>query len=118
MIEVALTLKNELMYQNTRHNIIFFSFTFCVEKFLELLQDILRTSSIFYACVYLTFLEECWKCCFLSELIVFSIYQVMYRPLKDLNGIPGAKDLVVCLTGYLRQDRDDIMVSICFTLSY
>lgn len=29
---------------------------------------------------------------------------IMYRPLKDLNGIPGAKDLVMCLTGYQRQD--------------
>ncbi|KAL2535494.1 BRCT domain-containing protein [Forsythia ovata] len=35
---------------------------------------------------------------------------VMYRPLRDLNGIPGAKSLIVCLTGYQRQDRDDIMV--------
>lgn len=34
----------------------------------------------------------------------------MYRPLQDLNGIPGAKYLVVCLTGYQRHDRDDIMV--------
>ncbi|XP_044501897.1 BRCT domain-containing protein At4g02110-like [Mangifera indica] len=37
---------------------------------------------------------------------------VMYRPLKDLNGIPGAKDLVVCLTGYQRQDREDIMTMV------
>ncbi|QHN76947.1 hypothetical protein HN51_054400 [Arachis hypogaea] len=37
---------------------------------------------------------------------------VMYRPLKDLNGIPGAQNLVVCLTGYLRQDRDDIMTMV------
>lgn len=36
----------------------------------------------------------------------------MYRPLKDLNGIPGAKNTVICLTGYQRQDRDDIMVHI------
>ncbi|KAL2556603.1 BRCT domain-containing protein [Forsythia ovata] len=35
---------------------------------------------------------------------------VMYRPLRALNGIPGAKSLIVCLTGYQRQDRDDIMV--------
>ncbi|GMI98875.1 hypothetical protein HRI_003556800 [Hibiscus trionum] len=34
---------------------------------------------------------------------------IMYRPLRDLNGIPGAKSLIVCLTGYQRQDRDDIM---------
>ncbi|KAG4401554.1 hypothetical protein AAZX31_02G013000 [Glycine max] len=37
---------------------------------------------------------------------------VMYRPLKDLDGIPGAKDLIMCLTGYLRQDRDDIMTMV------
>ncbi|CAI8603720.1 unnamed protein product [Vicia faba] len=37
---------------------------------------------------------------------------VMYRPLKDLNGIPGAKNLFVCLTGYLRQDREDIMTMV------
>ncbi|XP_010556700.1 PREDICTED: BRCT domain-containing protein At4g02110 [Tarenaya hassleriana] len=34
---------------------------------------------------------------------------VMYRPPKDLNGIPGAESLIVCLTGYQRHDRDDIM---------
>uniref|UniRef100_A0A7N0T8V7 BRCT domain-containing protein n=1 Tax=Kalanchoe fedtschenkoi TaxID=63787 RepID=A0A7N0T8V7_KALFE len=37
---------------------------------------------------------------------------VMYRPLKDRNGIPGAKDLVMCLTGYQRQDREDIMIMV------
>lgn len=37
----------------------------------------------------------------------------MYRPVKDLNGIPGAKSLVACLTGYHGQDRDDVMV--CFS---
>ncbi|KAL9273487.1 BRCT domain-containing protein, partial [Drosera capensis] len=34
---------------------------------------------------------------------------IVYQPVKDLNGIPGAKDFVVCLTGYQRNDRDDIM---------
>ncbi|CAM8990938.1 unnamed protein product [Rhodiola kirilowii] len=42
---------------------------------------------------------------------------VIYRPLKDLNGIPGAKDLVMCLTGYTRQDREDIMVCPSFLFS-
>lgn len=37
---------------------------------------------------------------------------VMYRPSTDLDGIPGAKSLVVCLTGYQRQDRDDIMTMV------
>ncbi|KAG8370613.1 hypothetical protein BUALT_Bualt13G0001600 [Buddleja alternifolia] len=50
--------------------------------------------------------------------VSFSIYiccfpfRVMYRPMKDLNGIPGAKSLIVCLTGYQRQDRDDIMTMV------
>ncbi|KAL8527240.1 hypothetical protein ACS0TY_005210 [Phlomoides rotata] len=37
---------------------------------------------------------------------------VMYWPMKDLNGIPGAKSLILCLTGYQRQDRDDIMTMV------
>lgn len=37
---------------------------------------------------------------------------IMYRPLRDLNGIPGAKSLIVCLTGYQRQDREDIMTMV------
>ncbi|KAI7990988.1 BRCT domain-containing protein [Camellia lanceoleosa] len=37
---------------------------------------------------------------------------VMYRPLRDLDGIPGAKSIIACLTGYQRQDRDDIMTMV------
>ncbi|CAN4101904.1 unnamed protein product [Withania somnifera] len=37
---------------------------------------------------------------------------VMYRPPRSLNGIPGAKSLIICLTGYQRQDRDDIMTMV------
>ncbi|KAK8718147.1 hypothetical protein V6N13_045392 [Hibiscus sabdariffa] len=37
---------------------------------------------------------------------------IMYRPLRDLDGIPGAKSLILCLTGYQRQDRDDIMTMV------
>ncbi|TQD84149.1 hypothetical protein C1H46_030239 [Malus baccata] len=37
---------------------------------------------------------------------------ITYRPLRDLNGIPDAKGLIVCLTGYQRQDRDDIMTMV------
>ncbi|KAF3974481.1 hypothetical protein CMV_002202 [Castanea mollissima] len=29
---------------------------------------------------------------------------IMYRPLKDLNVLPGGKNLITCLTGYQRQD--------------
>ncbi|KAL0927829.1 hypothetical protein M5K25_002043 [Dendrobium thyrsiflorum] len=35
--------------------------------------------------------------------------KVMYRPVRDLNGIPGSESLHICLTGYQRQERDDIM---------
>ncbi|XP_022953406.1 BRCT domain-containing protein At4g02110 isoform X1 [Cucurbita moschata] len=37
---------------------------------------------------------------------------VLYRPLRELNGIPGAKSLIMCLTGYQRQDRDDVMTMV------
>ncbi|KAM3687370.1 hypothetical protein ACB098_10G073100 [Castanea mollissima] len=37
---------------------------------------------------------------------------IMCRPLKDLNGIPGAKNLIICLTGYQQQDGDDVMTMI------
>ncbi|CAL9232807.1 unnamed protein product [Arabidopsis halleri] len=37
---------------------------------------------------------------------------LLFRPLRDLNGIPGSKSLVVCLTGYLGQDREDIMTMV------
>ncbi|KAL6184891.1 hypothetical protein ACLB2K_046290 [Fragaria x ananassa] len=37
---------------------------------------------------------------------------VIYRPLKQLNGIPGARNLLMCLTGYHGQDRDDIMTMV------
>ncbi|KAL4602916.1 hypothetical protein ACB092_10G087800 [Castanea dentata] len=37
---------------------------------------------------------------------------IMYRPLKDLNVLPGAKNLITCLTGYQRQDRDDVMTMV------
>ncbi|KAF3652102.1 Inositol phosphorylceramide glucuronosyltransferase 1 [Capsicum annuum] len=37
---------------------------------------------------------------------------IMYRPMMDLNGIPGAKSLMLCLTAYQWQDRNDIMVMV------
>ncbi|CAN7009336.1 unnamed protein product [Brassica rapa subsp. trilocularis] len=37
---------------------------------------------------------------------------VLYTPLRELDGIPGAKSLIVCLTGYQRQDREDIMTMV------
>ncbi|XP_074354607.1 BRCT domain-containing protein At4g02110-like isoform X3 [Apium graveolens] len=38
-----------------------------------------------------------------------ALEKVMYKPIRDSKGIPGAKSLVVCLNGYQREDRDDIM---------
>ncbi|XP_075492080.1 BRCT domain-containing protein At4g02110-like isoform X2 [Primulina tabacum] len=38
------------------------------------------------------------------ELILGSLIQ----PVKDFNGIPGARRWIVCLTGCERQDRDDM----------
>ncbi|XP_018472748.1 BRCT domain-containing protein At4g02110 isoform X2 [Raphanus sativus] len=44
--------------------------------------------------------------------MVIDANSVLYRPLRDLNGIPGSKSLIVCLTGYQRQDREDIMTMV------
>ncbi|KAK8961174.1 BRCT domain-containing protein [Platanthera guangdongensis] len=38
--------------------------------------------------------------------------KVLYRPVRDLSGIPGSKSLHICLTGYQKKERDDIMVYI------
>ncbi|KAM3341352.1 hypothetical protein P3S68_028987 [Capsicum galapagoense] len=37
---------------------------------------------------------------------------IMYRPIRDLDGIPGAKSVMLCLTGYQWQDRNDIMTMV------
>lgn len=50
-----------------------------------------------------------------NEGVLMSYLQILYCPVKDLNGIPGSKSLHICLTGYQRQERDDIMVIlVCF----
>jgi hypothetical protein len=36
--------------------------------------------------------------------------QVIYWSTRDLKGIPGSDQLRICLTGYRRNDREDIMV--------
>uniref|UniRef100_A0A1D1YQN3 BRCT domain-containing protein At4g02110 n=1 Tax=Anthurium amnicola TaxID=1678845 RepID=A0A1D1YQN3_9ARAE len=35
--------------------------------------------------------------------------KILYRPVRDLNGIPGSESFFICLTGYQRQERDNIM---------
>ncbi|KAL2934836.1 hypothetical protein RDABS01_017955 [Bienertia sinuspersici] len=37
---------------------------------------------------------------------------LLYRPPKDLNGIPGANELFMSLTGFQRPERDDIMTMV------
>ncbi|KAK9747632.1 hypothetical protein RND81_02G004400 [Saponaria officinalis] len=37
---------------------------------------------------------------------------VMYRPVKELNGVPGAKELVISLTGFQGGRRSDIMTMV------
>lgn len=38
------------------------------------------------------------------------ISQVLYAPVRDFKGIPGSDKLHICLTGYQKNWRDDIMV--------
>ncbi|BAT03325.1 Os07g0690100 [Oryza sativa Japonica Group] len=35
--------------------------------------------------------------------------RVLYRPVRDFSGIPGSQSLRICLTGYQKNWRDDIM---------
>ncbi|CAN1293193.1 BRCT domain-containing protein At4g02110 [Linum perenne] len=44
--------------------------------------------------------------------LVVDSTSIIYQPPKDLNGIPGADRLFICLTGYQRQDREDIMTMV------
>ena len=41
---------------------------------------------------------------------LFLICQVLYAPVRDPNGIPGSDELHICLTGYQKNWRGDIMV--------
>ncbi|ERN16768.1 BRCT domain-containing protein At4g02110 isoform X1 [Amborella trichopoda] len=35
--------------------------------------------------------------------------QILYKPVRDLNGIRGCQSMHICLTGYQKQERSDIM---------
>ncbi|KAL5196996.1 hypothetical protein ABZP36_000508 [Zizania latifolia] len=35
--------------------------------------------------------------------------RVLYRPVRDFNGIPGSESPCICLTGYQKNGREDIM---------
>ena len=61
----------------------------------------LSHSSMFYWLV--------WGCeghCFFFK----KNWQVLYAPVRDFKGIPGCDKLHICLTGYQKNWRDDIMV--------
>ncbi|MCD7459429.1 hypothetical protein HAX54_040886 [Datura stramonium] len=47
-----------------------------------------------------------------TQLIVDGTISIMYRLPRDLDGIPGAKSLILCLSGYQRKDRDNIMLEL------
>nr|XP_043621838.1 BRCT domain-containing protein At4g02110 [Erigeron canadensis] len=53
-----------------------------------------------------------WVDVCLDHGFLLDVTSIMYRPVRDLNGIPGAKSLVMCLTGYQRDDREDIMIMV------
>ncbi|KAJ8623336.1 hypothetical protein MRB53_031865 [Persea americana] len=56
-----------------------------------------------------TLVTEFWVEDSLDIVNVADARRILYRPVKDLKGIPGAESLHICLTGYQRQDRDGIM---------
>ncbi|KAJ0615128.1 putative AT-hook motif nuclear-localized protein [Helianthus annuus] len=47
-----------------------------------------------------------------GSLVAATPVQVIYVPVRDLNGIPGATSLVICLTRYQREYREDIMIMV------
>ncbi|XP_074559775.1 BRCT domain-containing protein At4g02110 [Curcuma longa] len=53
--------------------------------------------------------NELWVDDSLEHGIIGDANRIIYRPVKDLSGIPGSKYLHICLTGYQKQEREDIM---------
>uniref|UniRef100_A0A0D9VT49 BRCT domain-containing protein n=1 Tax=Leersia perrieri TaxID=77586 RepID=A0A0D9VT49_9ORYZ len=52
---------------------------------------------------------ELWVDDSLDRLVLADADRALYWPVRDSKGIPGSESLVVCLTGYHRNDRKDIM---------
>uniref|UniRef100_A0A0D9Z648 BRCT domain-containing protein n=1 Tax=Oryza glumipatula TaxID=40148 RepID=A0A0D9Z648_9ORYZ len=52
---------------------------------------------------------ELWVEASLDRGMLADADRVMYWPVRDLNGIAGSESLRICLTGYQRSDREDIM---------
>ncbi|XP_047065268.1 uncharacterized protein LOC124673187 [Lolium rigidum] len=52
---------------------------------------------------------ELWVDDTLDTGVMADADRVIYRPVRDLNGIPGSRSLNICLTGYQKDGREDIM---------
>ncbi|KAM0830877.1 hypothetical protein ACQ4PT_065929 [Festuca glaucescens] len=52
---------------------------------------------------------ELWVDDILDTGVMADADRVLYRPVSDLNGIPGSQSLNICLTGYQKDGREDIM---------
>ncbi|MCO5557873.1 hypothetical protein L7F22_011445 [Adiantum nelumboides] len=53
--------------------------------------------------------SEIWVSDCLELGVIADANHVVYRPLRDAQGIPGTKNLVVCLTGYQGSARRNVM---------
>ncbi|KAM3372087.1 hypothetical protein ACQJBY_019131 [Aegilops geniculata] len=52
---------------------------------------------------------ELWVDDSLDAGVIADADRVLYKPLRDLDGIPGSQSLNICLTGYQKNGREDIM---------
>lgn len=56
-----------------------------------------------------TLVTDLWVVDALDTGMLVDSTKILYKPVRDLNGIPGSKSLCICLTGYQSQDRSNIM---------
>ncbi|VAH41886.1 unnamed protein product [Triticum turgidum subsp. durum] len=52
---------------------------------------------------------ELWVDDSLDAGVIADADRVLYKPVRDLDGIPGSQSLNICLTGYQKDGREDIM---------
>ncbi|KAF7013898.1 hypothetical protein CFC21_027946 [Triticum aestivum] len=52
---------------------------------------------------------ELWVDDSLDAGVIADADRVLYKPVRDLEGIPGSQSLNICLTGYQKNGREDIM---------
>ncbi|XP_048554547.1 BRCT domain-containing protein At4g02110-like [Triticum urartu] len=53
--------------------------------------------------------NELWVDDSLDAGVIADADRVLYKPVRDLDGIPGSQSLNICLTGYQKNGREDIM---------